>query len=188
LFIKLSKHSRTDNEAKAFAIFQEELDRCVDPLDREFMLINMGTEYRKIKKWDQSIEALHQLCISATRPDGTMLSQANEAMAQTYLEQYCTDTTLTIDQRTQILCHAQRYSFRVLHVSTEMHLTQAQLFYFNVTNTRPTIISSYTWMLDWPNASSLLVTLAGNGSDTDRFLSVARAAGSHHIVGGNTKR
>jgi len=95
------------------------------------VLISMGIEYRKIKKWDQSIEALHQLCLSTTRPDSTRLSQANETMVQTYLEQYCTDTTLTIDQRTQILFHAQRCTFRVHIVSTKMHLTQAQLFYFN---------------------------------------------------------
>ena len=120
-----------DNEAEAFAIFQEELDRCVDPLDREMILFDMGTEYRKINKWDQSIETLHQLCLSSTRPDGAMVSQGNGAIAQTYLEQYCTDTTLDIDQRTQILCCAKRYSFRVHIVSTETHLTQAQLSYFN---------------------------------------------------------
>jgi len=79
-----------DNEVEAFAIFQEEHDRCVDPLDREIVLFQMGTEYRTLHKWDQSIQALNQLCLSATRLDGTMLSQANQAMAQTYLEQYCT--------------------------------------------------------------------------------------------------
>ena len=52
-------------------------------------------------------------------------------MAQTYLEQYCADTTLTIDQRTELLCHAETYSLQVDEVSTEMYLTQAQLFYFN---------------------------------------------------------
>jgi len=132
----LLQHS-ADNEAEAFAIFQKELDRCVDPLDREFMLINMGTEYRKIKKWDQSIEAFNQLCLSSTPPDGP---KAFEAMAQTYLEQYCIDTTLTIDQRTQILCHAKMYSLQAKMyslqevdgvLSTEMHLAKAQLFYFN---------------------------------------------------------
>jgi len=126
----LLRHS-AENEAEAFAILQKELDCCVDPLDREMILIDMGKEYRKIKKWDQSIEALNQLCLFATRPDRTMLSQANEATAQTYLEQYCTDTTLTIDQRTQTLCQAKMYSFRVHTVSTEMHLTHAQLSYFN---------------------------------------------------------
>ena len=126
----LLRHS-ADNEAEAFAIFQKELDRCVDPLCREEIIIQMGTEYRKFNKWDQSIEALHQLCLSSTRPDGTMLSLQHEAMAQTYLEQYCADTTLTIDQRTQTLCQAKMYSFRVHTVSTEMHLTHAQLSYFN---------------------------------------------------------
>jgi hypothetical protein len=44
-----------------------------------------------------------------------------------------------------------------------------------VTNMRHIAISSYTWMLAWPNASSV-VTLASNGSDMGLFLSVARAA------------
>ena len=127
----LLRHSAA-NEAEAFAIFHEELDRRVDPLDREEILFEMGTEYRKLHKWDQSIEALHQLsCLSSTHLDGTMPPQANIAMAQTYLEQYCTDTTLTIDQRTEILCRVKPYSLKVDDVSTEMHLTQAQLFYFN---------------------------------------------------------
>ena len=158
----LLRHS-TDNEAEAFAIFQEELDRYVDPLGKETILFKMGTWYRKLNKWDQSIkarrvdplrrekilfqmgewyrklhqwdqsiEALHQLCLSATRPDSAMLPQANQAMAQTYLEQYCTDTTLDIAQRTEILRHATEHSNQVDEVSTKMHLTQAQLFYFNV--------------------------------------------------------
>jgi len=91
----------------------------------------MGTGYRKLKKWDQSIEALHQLCVSSARPHGTMPSQANIAMAQTYLEQYYTDTTLDIDQRTEIIRHATDHSLQVHIVSTDMHVTQAQLFYFN---------------------------------------------------------
>jgi len=40
----------TANEAEAFMIFQEDLDRCVDPLYRENILIQMGTEYRKLNK------------------------------------------------------------------------------------------------------------------------------------------
>ena len=129
----LLRHSAA-NEAEAFAIFHEELDRRVDPLDKEVILFEMGTEYRKLQKWDQSIEALHQLsCLSSTHIDGTMPPQANIAMAQTYLEQYCTDTTLTIDQRTQILCRVKTHSLliQVDDVSTEMYLAQAQLFYFN---------------------------------------------------------
>ena len=126
----LLRHN-TDNEAVAFAVFQEELDRCEDPLDRDNILIEMGAGYRKLNKWDQSIKALHQLCLSSTRPDGTMLSQANKSMAQTYLEQYCADTTLTIDQRTETLCHAKICSLQVDGVSTETHLTQAQLSYFD---------------------------------------------------------
>jgi len=120
-----------ENEAEAFAIFQEELDRCVDPLDREEILIGMGTWFRKVNKFDQSIEALHQLCLSATGPHDSMLPRANKAIAQTYLEQYCTDTTLDIDQRTAILRHATEHSNHVDEVSTKMHLTRAQLFYFN---------------------------------------------------------
>ena len=38
----LLRHS-ADNEDEASAIFKEELDRCVDPLDREKILIDMGT-------------------------------------------------------------------------------------------------------------------------------------------------
>ena len=81
----LLRHT-TANEAEAFAIFQEELDRFRDPLrcDRprcEEILFQMGRWYRKLNKWNQSIEALHQLRLSATHPRGTMLSRANEAMA-----------------------------------------------------------------------------------------------------------
>jgi len=127
----LLRHS-ADNEAEAFAIFQEELDRCEDPLDREEILFEMGTGYRNLNKWDQSIKALRQLCLSSTRPaDGTMAPQANGAMAQTYLEQYCTDATLDTDQRTKILRHATDHSILVHETPNEMHLTQAQLFYFN---------------------------------------------------------
>ena len=92
----------------------------------------MGTCYRKLNKWDQSIEALRQLFLSSTRPHGgTILLQANNAMAQTYLEQYCTDTILDIDHRTQILRHAIDHSNQFDEVSTEMHLIRTQLFYFN---------------------------------------------------------
>jgi hypothetical protein len=83
----LLRHS-TDNEDEAFAIFQEGLERCVDPLCREMILFQMGTWYRKLSKWDQSIETLRQLCFSTARSHGTMLPQAIQAMAQTYLEQY----------------------------------------------------------------------------------------------------
>ena len=130
LATNLLQHS-ADNEAEAFAIFQEELDRCVDPLRRVQILFQMGTWYRKLHQWDQSIEALHRVCLSSTRTDGTMLPQANQAMAQTYLEQYCTDTTLDIDQRTEIICHTTKHLNQVDEIPTEMHLTQAQLFYFN---------------------------------------------------------
>jgi len=113
-------------------MFKDEPDRCVDPRRKEKILFQMGTCYRKLNKWDQSIEALRQLFLSSTRPHGgTILLQANNAMAQTYLEQYCTDTILDIDHRTQILRHAIDHSNQFDEVSTEMHLTQAQLFFFN---------------------------------------------------------
>ena len=122
LATSLLKHN-TDNEAEAFAILQEEVDhRLTIRRDREWILFRMGIEYRNLNKWDQSIENLHQL------------SQANEAMAQTYLEQYCTDTTLDIDQQNEILRHATDHSI-LCHVadevSTEMHLIHAQLSYFD---------------------------------------------------------
>ena len=52
-------------------------------------------------------------------------------MAQTYLEQYCIDTTMDIDQRTYILCHATDHSNQVDEIPIKMHITHAQLFYFN---------------------------------------------------------
>ena len=134
LATSLLKHS-TDNEAEAFAIFQEELNHCrASSDDRELILFRMGIEYRHLNKWDQSIETLHQLCLSASRPESTMTPQANEAMAQTYLERYCTDTTLDIDQRSKILCHAADHAAMVKvaedKFSSEMHLIDAQLYYF----------------------------------------------------------
>ena len=43
----LLRHS-ADNETEASAIFQEELDHCVDLLDRQAVLFQMGTLYRKV--------------------------------------------------------------------------------------------------------------------------------------------
>jgi tetratricopeptide (TPR) repeat protein len=131
----LLQHS-ADNEAEAFEIFQEEVDRCRNPHRREEIMIDIVTGYRRLNIWDKSIEALQHLCLSTTRPDGAMLPQKDQVIAQTCLEQYCTDTVLTIDQRTQILCLATQLgpslcSNQVDEVSAEMHLTQAQLFYFN---------------------------------------------------------
>ena len=131
----LLQHS-ADNEAEAFEIFQEEFDRCRNPHRREEIMIDIVTGYRRLNIWDKSIEALQHLCLSTTRPDGAMLPQKDQVIAQTCLEQYCTDTVLTIDQRTQILCLATQLgpslcSNQVDEVSAEMHLTQAQLFYFN---------------------------------------------------------
>ena len=39
-----------DNEDKAFAMFQEELDRCVPVGPKHEILLQMGLEYRKLKK------------------------------------------------------------------------------------------------------------------------------------------
>jgi len=90
-------------------------------------------------------------------------------MAQTYLEQYCIDTTMDIDQRTYILCHVTDHSKQVDEISNEMHH-----------------IYAHSWMTAWPKAISV-VHLASNGSDTGLSLLVARVAGSHPIVGGSTK-
>ena len=110
-----------DNEVEAFEIFQKELDRTVYPSDeREEMHFMMGIEYRKLKKWDKSIEYLQ--CLT---------SQADEAIAKTYLERYCTDVTLGITKRTLLLQFATMHAQRVDAVTTDMHLIRAQLFYFN---------------------------------------------------------
>ena len=90
-------------------------------------------------------------------------------MAQTYLEQYCIDTTMDIDQRTYILCHVTDHSKQVDEISNEMHH-----------------IYAHSWMTAWPKAISV-VHLASNGSDTGLSLLAARVAGSHFIVGGSTK-
>ena len=49
------------NEVVAFEFFEKELNDCLEPIDREKILIQMGVEYRNLKKWNQSIETL-QLC------------------------------------------------------------------------------------------------------------------------------
>ena len=127
---------RKGNEVEAFQIFQTEMNdffgaRFHTSLDIELeeILLCMGVESRKLKKWSQSIEYLEKLI--AIRESDTMQSQANKAMAETYLEQYCTDTTLDIDQRTQILQLATTYAQSVDVETTDMHLIRAQLFYVN---------------------------------------------------------
>jgi len=149
----------TDNEAESFEIFQTGLDRWVEPsIERDEILLCMGTEYRKLKKWSQSIEYLEKLTrsvscqnsmihsqanwsqsteylkkltLSESRQNSTMLSQANKAMTETYLEQYCTDTTLDVDQRTQKLQLATYNAQSVHEAAYDMYLIRAQLFYFN---------------------------------------------------------
>jgi hypothetical protein len=176
-----------DNETEAFAIFQEELDRCVNPLQRERIHFVMGTWYRKLHKWDQSIEALHQICLSSTRPDAKILPQAQEAIAQTYLEQYCTDNTLDIDQRGEILCHANRQSSRIHFVTTKMQLIYAQLFYFN--GDKQQAYHHLELYLDARLAECKLSCYTCEQRVRHGSVSfIARAAGSHYIVTGSTKR
>jgi len=89
---------RRSKDEEAFAVFQTELDHCEKPSHRRKILYQMGTEYRKLKKWNQSIECLEKICLA--EQDSTKITQSvvNEAIAQTYLEQYCTDATLDIKQ------------------------------------------------------------------------------------------
>ena len=90
----------------------------------------METGYRNLNKWDQSIEALHHLCLSSTHPDYTMLPLlANTAMAQTHLSS--TVLILLWSSTSENKCNAKMCSLHLDEVSTEMHLIQAQLFYFN---------------------------------------------------------
>ena len=132
LGVALLKQS-ADNEAEAFELFQTELDECQEPIERENILIRMGVEYRNLKKCKQSIETL-QLCPSDTPcNEKSMISSstAHKAMAQTYLEQYCADNTLDIDQRRDILKLATAYSQDDVETTVDMHLTHAQIFYYN---------------------------------------------------------
>ena len=123
---------RADNVSQAFLSFQHQLDSCDQPSDdREEILFRMGTEYRTLKKWNKSTKILRQLCLSATRPESTMLPLAYTSLAQTYLERYCTDTAMDIDKRTKVLQLATDYAQKVDGVSTDVHLVNAQLFYFN---------------------------------------------------------
>jgi hypothetical protein len=117
-----------------------------------------------------------------------MLLQANEGTAQTYLEQYCTFTTLDVDHRTQILCHATYHSNQVDEVTTtEMHLTQAQLFYFNGDKQQ-----AYRHLELYLDASLTECKLTCYSCEQRvRHGSVpfsCASAGSHHIVAGSTKR
>jgi hypothetical protein len=102
------------NEVEAFEIFQTEMNdffgaRSQTSVDIEIeeILLCMGVESIRLKKWSQSIEYLETLI--AVRESDTMQSQVYKAMAETYLEQYCTDTTLDADQPTQILQLATAY-------------------------------------------------------------------------------
>ena len=127
----LLRHS-ADNEASVFNVFQLLLDSGNLPSDElEEVLFRMGTEYRTLKKWNKSTKILRQLCLSTSRPESAMLPMANAAVAQTYLERYCADTSLDIDKRTKVLQLATKYAQKVDGVSTDMHLINAQLFYFN---------------------------------------------------------
>ena len=124
------------NEVEAFEIFQTEMNdffgaRSQTSVDIEIeeILLCMGVESIRLKKWSQSIEYLET--VIAVRESDTMQSQVYKAMAETYLEQYCTDTTLDADQPTQILQLATAYAQSVGEVTTDMHIIRAQLFYVN---------------------------------------------------------
>jgi len=127
----LKKHSAA-NEAEAFEIFQKELANCQHP-DREIILFHMGEEYSKRKQWKQAVKTL-QLCLSVSRKKTTAITpKANEVLAKTYLEQYCVDDALDTDQRREVLKLATSYSRKAKpsEITTGMHLTRSQLFYFN---------------------------------------------------------
>ena len=67
-----------------------------------------------------------------------------------------------------------------------MYLTQAQFFYFN--GDKRELYRHLELYLDAYLAECKLMSYTcEQRSDTDRSLPVARAAGSHHIVAGNTK-
>ena len=127
----LLRHS-AKNETEAFGAFQAALGVFQEPSDvREEILFEMAVGYRILEKWSQSIHTLRQLFFSVSHTKSTMLLKANIATTKTYLEQYCIDTALDINQRAEILHHATEYSQKVNQVSTEMYLIHAQLFYFN---------------------------------------------------------
>jgi len=124
-----------DNEAEAFRVFQEGVDLCEESSHNRCRLLSkMGAEYRNLKKWSLSIEVLHQLSLSASREQSDnatiMYVAATKEMTLTYLEQYCTDTTLDIDQRREILHHATAYSIKIYRIFPD-DLIHAQLCYFN---------------------------------------------------------
>ena len=127
-----------DNEAEAFQVFQEGVNRCEESSHNRCRLLSkMGAEYRNLKKWNLSIEVLHQLCLFASRVE-TCTSNATvtyfaatKELTLTYLEQYCTDTTLDIDERRAILHHATAYSIRIYGIFSDDQLIHAQLCYFN---------------------------------------------------------
>ena len=127
----LKKHSAA-NEAEAFQIFQKELDNCQHS-DRQMILFHMGEEYSKLKQWKEANKTL-QLCLFASRKKTTAISlKANEVLAKTYLEQYCVDAALDTYQRREVLKLATSYSRKAKpsEITTGMHLTRSQLFYFN---------------------------------------------------------
>ena len=64
-------------------------------------------------------------------------------MAQTYFEQYCTGTTLTIDQRTELLCHAEHFPNRSMRSPPKCTLPKHSSSTSMVTNVSYIVISSY---------------------------------------------
>ena len=135
---------RRSKDGEAFAVFQAELDHCDNPNHILDILYQMITEYRKLKKWNQSIEYLGKSRLKLEGLDKMLSSEQdiakitqsmiNEAIAQTYLEQYCSDTNLDIKQRTDLLNLATANTMYAQSVDEEtpgMHLIRSQLFYFN---------------------------------------------------------
>jgi len=128
---------RRSKEEEAFAVFQAELDHCENPIHIRDILYQTGTEYRELKKWNQSVEYLEKSCLELDVPEEEIrqsLCMINEAIAQTYLEQYCSDINLDIKQRTDQLNLATAYTMYAQSVDEEtpgMHLIRSQLFYFN---------------------------------------------------------
>jgi len=91
-----------DNESKASELFKKALNARMHSSFKDYLHFIMGEKYRYLNKRDQSIYQYQSSCVISDKE--------NEAMAQTYLEQYCTDTTLDIHQRNEILKLATEYS------------------------------------------------------------------------------
>ena len=182
----LLRHS-AKNEAEAIGAFQAALVSFELSGDkREEILFEMAAGCRILEKWSQFIHTLRQLFICVSRAKSKMLSEANIAMTKTYLEQCCTDASLDINQRAEILHEATEYSQKVDQVSMEMYRIHTQLFYFN--GDKPHAYLHLESYLDGHLAEcKLKCYTCQQRVRKGSVLSVARAAGSHHIAEGSTK-